>query len=317
MSKVSVIIPTYNRVEHLKETVDSVLKQSYGDFEIIVVDDGSTDDTKKTVKEIMKCSQKIRYIYQENSGVANARNKGIVNSKGEYVAFLDDDDRWESDKLELQVREMEKDRKVGLCSSKAYLEGAKPTSPKILPIITGSDYIDLLKINFICLSTALIRRECLDAVGLFRQEFSPSEDYDIWLRISRKYKISFIDKCLATYRKHSNNSTLDLEKSYLAHNRVLNSILLRKEDTKNRALIKKSIAYFYYMTARLCLEERAFKKTSKYFLKSVMYYPWVGLLMNRKNDSLFKIAVRLFLPYVGIGHFFLLSLIRKRQYAKS
>lgn len=309
MPKVSVIIPTYNRAKFLLEAVNFVLQQTYVDFEIIIVDDGSKDDTKEVVGSFIRSSEKINYIYQANSGVANARNNGIVHSLGEYIAFLDDDDKWVNNKLEVQIRQMELDRNIGLCSSQALLEGAKRTSPKILPVNAGSTYIDLLRRNFICLSTTLIRKKCLNDIGLFREEFSPSEDYDLWLRVLRKYKFCFINEILAIYRKHNSNTTLDLERSYLAHIKVLKSIIRTRSDIQNIAVIKKSIANFYYRIARLCIENKKFMKTSKYFFMSVVYYPFIGLKMKRTDDKILKIFTRLFVPYIGIIYYLFLQLI--------
>ena len=118
--KVSVIIPTYNCARYISKAIDSVLKQTYRDFEIIIINDGSSDDTEKVVKPYLK-NESVSYIYQENKGVAAARNKGIRNSKGEYIALLDADDYWSSMKLEKQIPIFEKMHEVKLVHSNMYI----------------------------------------------------------------------------------------------------------------------------------------------------------------------------------------------------
>ena len=114
MPKVSVIIPTYNRAEYLPDAIDSVLAQTFRDFEVIIIDDGSTDNTREIIeKYIKRYPQIIRPFYQMNSGASVARNKGIEEARGEYIAFLDSDDVWLSKKLERQVSVLERDKKIG------------------------------------------------------------------------------------------------------------------------------------------------------------------------------------------------------------
>ena len=208
--KVSVIIPAYNASKFIREAIDSVLNQTYKDYEIIVVDgrDGSTDSTREIVAEY---GDAVRYFHQENRGLSDARNKGILNSKGEYIAFLDSDDLWFENKLALQVEFLDSHRDVGLVFSdslfktygdvtameqrlvgRRFFQTAKPYRGEVL--------CQLFVVNFIPVLTVLVRKECLLKVGLFKMEYDSAEDYDLWLRVSRVFKVDYIDEPLAIYR---------------------------------------------------------------------------------------------------------------------
>ena len=215
--KVSVIIPTYNRADLIKETIQSVFDQTFQSFEIIIVDDGSTDNTRQVVKNIN--SPKIKYIYQDNSGrPAHARNRALKETRGEYIAFLDSDDLWLPHKLELQVKFLDKHQDVGLVYSQAKIFGKTKGIFAIPPVArfarTGWMFDELLKINFIPTLTTLVRKKCLDRIGYFDEDpgLTSIEDYELWLRLSKEYQIGFIDQLLAEYRVHSTNLSGDFLK---------------------------------------------------------------------------------------------------------
>ena len=202
--KVSVIIPTYNRADMLVEAIESILSQTYQDFEIIISDDGSTDGTAEA---ILQFGDKIRYRYNENSGLpAVARNAGLKVARGEHVAFLDSDDLWLPDKLSKQIRILESDPGVGLVCSNAYVINHKGERKQKLYQTPGQGkrgdvFIDLLKSNFIITSTCLIRRDALEQVGGFSESdlLQVGEDYDLWLRIARTWIVEYIEDPLVYY----------------------------------------------------------------------------------------------------------------------
>lgn len=230
---ITVIIPTYNRVDFIEECINSVLTQTYSNLELLIIDDGSTDNTKNIVENIIETSRdpRIKYIYQENKGVAEARNTGIKNANGNLVAFLDSDDYWTKEKLEKQIK-LIKTNDSDLVHTGFYI--------KDLNTITKSNLIkhnfdkrglhfQLLKGNFICTSSILIKKECLDKVGFFDKTFSPCEDYDMWLRLSeKKYIFDYIEENLLYYREYSSDNISknikNLEKA---------NILILDEHTKN------------------------------------------------------------------------------------
>ncbi len=194
---VSVVIPTYNREKYLQKALSSVLAQTYQCLEIIVIDDGSTDNTGKIVRSFKK---DIRYIYQENQGVSTARNVGIRNSQGDFIAFLDSDDYWFPEKTELQIALFHKHPEYGMVASRCAsirLDGSyRETNRR-----GSSGWVleQLFRANFIRTSSAIIRKECFDKVGLFDEGLKECEEYDLWLRIAAQYPIGFINRSLAVY----------------------------------------------------------------------------------------------------------------------
>jgi glycosyltransferase involved in cell wall biosynthesis len=210
--KVSVITTTYNRAHYVREAIDSALAQTYPNVEIIVVDDGSTDETQAVLKGY---GDKISHFYQNNQGLSAARNLGIKNSSGEYLAFLDDDDIWLPEKLELQVAYMEAHPEVGMVHADMFVlsERSGDSRPRkrefSRPIPSGYVLPELIQRNFILVCTALVRRSCLDTAGLFDPELRAAEDYNLWLRIARRFSITYMDRPLAICRLHTTNMTRD------------------------------------------------------------------------------------------------------------
>lgn len=205
MPKVSVIIPTYNRRVFLSKAISSVLKQTYRDYEIIIIDDGSTDATAAIIEGFNE--DKIKYIYQGHQGRSSARNRGIAQSRGAYIAFLDSDDVWLPEKLAIQVKAMDDAPKLGLTCTDVFMEDINGDNveqwSKKYSCPSGDVFEQLYNWNFICASTSMTRREIVDSCGLFNAAFDAAEDYELWLRIAAKHEILFIDKILARYCYHT------------------------------------------------------------------------------------------------------------------
>jgi len=200
MSKVSVIIPTYNRLPMLKEAVDSVLAQDYEDLELIVVDDGSTDGT---VEEISRYGGRVKLLrHTENRGVSAARNKGILHSKGKYVAFLDSDDLWVKGKLKLQAAFLDENPHYPLCyTDEIWIRRGKRVNPRLKHSkYSGWIFEKCLPLCTISPSSAVMRRTLFSKVGLFDEALPVCEDYDFWLRVSVRFPIFFINRKLIVKR---------------------------------------------------------------------------------------------------------------------
>jgi len=199
MVKVSVIIPAYNAEKYIHEAIDSVLNQTFKDFEIIVIDDESTDNTSKILESY---GNKIRWKSQENKGSASAQNEGIKMANGEYIAYIDADDIYLPERIETQVKHLDEHHDVGLVYTDFYQidENGKITgTAKSQPF----DDLLLLQANYIGKSTVMHRRECLNEVGLFDESFTNYEnDWEMWVRISEKFGMVYIDKPLTKYRLH-------------------------------------------------------------------------------------------------------------------
>lgn len=200
--KVSVILPTYNRAELLLRAIESVLEQTYEEFELLVIDDGSTDNTREMVEGVK--DPRIQYIrLEKNSGPAHARNIGIANAKYDYIAFHDSDDRWRKEKLEKQMDRLELDsNRIGLvygcCEYNGLLQqkGYIPRQEIELEKKRGFIYPHLLEENLIGMPSLLVRRECIEKVGGFNENFPSLEDYEWILRLSSLYEVEYVDEVL-------------------------------------------------------------------------------------------------------------------------
>ncbi len=210
MPKVNVIIPTYNRADLLAEAIRSVLEQTFRDFEVIIVDDGSVDNTAEVVRSFH--DPRVIYRYQKNSGVAIARNTGILASDSEYVAFLDSDDALLDTALEKGVKVLDEHPEVGfsyapylLLDEDGHIFYRQKSQHKQPYIRDGIDQLKELleRGNYIIPSTMLVRRRCLNSVGLFDPIFRPgSEDFDLIVRLVQKYQVAVLVEPLAKYRIH-------------------------------------------------------------------------------------------------------------------
>ncbi len=238
---VTVIITAYNDGDCVSQAIESVLAQSYPNFELIVVDDGSTDDTDKAVEAFGKA---VRYINQPHTGLpAAARNNGIRNSSGDFIAFLDADDTWELKKLERQVAVARKRPQVGLVCANAYHWKNPAQTSNLSKYLrrglghSGAVLPFLLRNNYVITSTAFVRKSLLEQTGLFSEapELRAIEDYDLWLRIAAVSDIHYLTVPLATYRDFG--PSIRDERPYEAHLRGMILILERLQDKFPEALV--------------------------------------------------------------------------------
>jgi glycosyltransferase involved in cell wall biosynthesis len=209
MPKVSVIIPAYNHGQFIGQTLESVFSQTFLDFEVIVVNDGSPDDTEEVLRSYIERGR-IRYFRQDNQGVAAARNRGASEAIGEYLAFLDDDDYWPPDKLDWQVAAMESCDAVMVVGTNdsERLPASTKVLPKVAPLILST--CKLFKRNMIgSPGQTLIRRAAFEAVEGFDQNIWGVDDYDLWIRLSHEGQIQKHWKLALFYRFHDTNASLD------------------------------------------------------------------------------------------------------------
>ncbi|UFP96580.1 glycosyltransferase [Gloeobacter morelensis] len=202
MPKVSVVIPAFNALRYLPRTVDSALAQSFGDFEVLIVDDESTDGTADWVRTI--ADRRVRLLEQKNQGAAAARNAGIRQARGEYIAFLDADDLWEPAKLERQVACLDARPEVGVVYTwvRVIDQDGEPTGSLYRPGDEGRIWPQLVRVNNIYPSAAMVRRQCFERVGLFDLELRFAEDWEMWLRIAADYAFAVLREPLMRYRRH-------------------------------------------------------------------------------------------------------------------
>lgn len=273
MSKVSVIIPTYNYAQYIKQAIDSVLSQTFRDLEIIVVDDGSTDNTREILQGY---GDKIKYFYQENKGISKARNLAISKATGEYIALLDADDVWLPIKLERQLDIIENNPDLGFVCSAAlvvngdgnYIDcwGVQKKRPETFEYLFNLNYIQPLSM--------VIRRRCLDEVGYFDPRLPISQDYDLVLRLTKRFKFFFIDYPLVKYRVHDGNTSKDSKQRLRDHLLIIQKPEISGDMSFLKKHIRKARAYYYF--AEMYLKKQDFKEAGKHFLKSFFVYPLIG-----------------------------------------
>jgi glycosyltransferase involved in cell wall biosynthesis len=200
MPKVSVIIPSYNRISFLKEAIDSVLRQGFEDFELIVVDDGSTDGT---AEEVPRYGGRVKLLRNpENRGVSAARNRGLLQARGKYIAFLDSDDLWVKGKLKMQVEFLDENPHYPICyTDEIWIRKGKRVNPMLKHAkYSGWVFEKCLPLCTISPSSAMMRKTLFSKVGLFDEALPVCEDYDLWLRVSARFPIFFINRKLIIKR---------------------------------------------------------------------------------------------------------------------
>jgi glycosyltransferase involved in cell wall biosynthesis len=249
-SSVSVIIPTYNRANSVPRAIESVLNQTMPVSEIIVVDDGSRDNTREVIHSY---KPRIKYIYQNNAGPAAARNRGIAESKCRWLAFLDSDDIWLPQKIERQLQETEKlgadvsfhDLHLRRNNNEAYVESwnreVNRHCKNLIPLGTGiieDAYSRCMLCGHLFLTTTLmLNKYCLDSLGLFKEELRTSEDLELYFRLATKYKIAYLNEQLALYDPGTERVT-NYERVYKDRIKAINISLIDQIKSNNRHNIK-------------------------------------------------------------------------------
>ena len=280
MVAVSVIIPAFNSAQQLPEALESVFNQTFQDFEIIVVDDGSTDGTRELLEGY---KNRITYHYQENAGPSNARNTGIHAANGRYLAFLDADDHWLPAKLELQIELIESDPRLGLVFSDAeYFGGEKNMVGSYWKqrgcyeqMIAESRLIQnafstLMKINPIMPSTALLKRECFEKAGGFDESLRFVEDKDMWLRISVDFQMACVPFPLVKRRVHGYTPTqvVSVQESIIHVVRKIERAY-PEEVARGNVDTKKILGPQYYRLGRIYFDRDEFAKARQTFWSSL------------------------------------------------
>lgn len=212
--KVSVVIPAYNHEKYVGEAIQSVLDQTFRDFELIIINDGSTDHTEA---EILKFKdERIRYYSQENQGLSATLNRGIELARGEFFNFLPSDDAFLSEKLATQLKAFEESKDIGIVFSYQIVIDGEGREVKDDPIVDWFNvpfetkeeiFPALFERNFLSAPTTLVRMECFKRVGLFDESFKTAQDYDLWMRILKCYDIRLIKAPLLKLRWHGGNLT--------------------------------------------------------------------------------------------------------------
>jgi glycosyltransferase involved in cell wall biosynthesis len=284
MPRVSVIIPAYNAAAFLPDALDSVLRQTYQDWEVILVDDGSSDHTRSLVESRMPSFDgRLKYVYQTNRGLPAARNTAIRNARGEFLALLDADDVWLEQRLELGVAELDRHPDAGLvhgkvarinvvgefikyppCPPRRYLEGQ----------IAHAIYTR--RAHLLC-PTILFRKACVDDVGLFDETMRSTEDRDLWFRIAERYQVRYIDQVIANYRISANSMSQNTERMMKWQTFFIEKH--RKRGVRGVLLAREAIGWMFRERGDQEFNAGHLGQSLGWYFRSVKQYPF-GLSNN-------------------------------------
>ena len=252
--KVSVVIATYNMAQYLHEAVHSVLEQSFQDLEVHIIDDGSSDNTERVVAALLR-DGRVSYHRQDNAGQTKAKNNGLKHCRGEFVGFCDADDVWLPHKIERQLEVLRADERIGA----VYTKNQKiHHSGEIVqeedgagPYFSGWITEELFKRNFISFGTVLARRKCLEEFGGFNESYRMGIDWDLWLRMSTRYKIEFLDDVTYLYRVWLGQMSNNWRGRYDNAFRIMDSFLKENGTAVSAKVVKEAYADSFTERGRL------------------------------------------------------------------
>lgn len=248
---VSVIIPTYNRAMFIGGAVESVLAQTEHSFEALIVDDGSTDNTREILGPYLS-DPKITYQFQQNQGQSVARNKALAQAKGEFICFLDSDDTWFPHKLEAQLEVMAAHPDVDIVHGDEIFidENGGELSRDNMPRYSGNIAAQMLKDNCVSIITTMTRRHCFDEMGGMSCEIGVADDYDLWLRFSAKYRFLYVPEFFACYRVMTDQISSDKKRRFDANELIIRSFLQNYPSVLSTSQAKAGLSTFYCRKAR-------------------------------------------------------------------
>lgn len=276
MPIVSIIIPAYNAQKTILKTISSVRQQTHTDWELIVINDGSTDNTSEIAKSIT--DSRIQIFDYPNSGVATARNRGIERATGDYIAFLDADDTWTSNKLELQLKALQQNPQASVAYSWTYFlyEATGVCSPSEQIYYQGNVYRELLSNNFLCSgSNPLIRSAAINSVGFFDSSFPHCADWDYYLRLAAKYEFVVVPQHQIYYLQSGSSMTSKIS----AIEKQLAAMLNKTYQTAPSSLQhlkKRSQAWVYQYCTQQYLEYGRDLQS----IKGAFTYLWRAFLLH-------------------------------------
>ena len=281
---VSVVIPAYNCAPFISETLESVYRQTYTNLEIVLVDDGSTDDTPSALAPHM---DRIRYLYQENKGTAAARNAGIQMAKGDLIAFLDNDDLWFPEKIDLQVRVLQEHPECGLVFTDGKeIDGSRVLRDSLMAnhlqswidqrddqdsrVMHGWLFNELITLNFICsASGVMVRKQSVKRIGGFDERIAIADDYDLYLRMARLYPMAYLRPCLYVWRYRKESQSGSRNNRQYRWTKAMLPVLekhLHIMPMELRPQVRRRLLNMYWQIGWLDFNQNRFKDSRQKFL---------------------------------------------------
>ncbi|WP_392482958.1 glycosyltransferase family 2 protein [Nostoc sp. C110] len=298
MPKVSVVIPAYNAMAYLPKTLESVLRQTFTDFEVLIINDGSSDCISEWFASVT--DSRVKLISQENQGLSGARNTGIAQAQGEYIAFLDADDLWVPTKLEKQVRCFEDNSAVGLVHNWTILidETDKPTGEQWSPDSEGNVWEQIIMINSVSSGAAIVRRCCFENVGVFARDLSGTADWDMWIRIAYRYPFTVVKEPLTFYRQHSQNMSKNCQ-HMLANARIVIERAYQSVPLELLYLRSRAYAYFYRYQAWVSIYSGDYKQAMYCRRQAFLHNPQL-----RFSNNCLRLSLAIFLTrWLGVDKY--------------
>ena len=297
MPKVSIVIPAYNVMTYLPETLESVLRQTFTDFEVLIIDDGSSDNVVQWASGLV--DPRVKLISQKNQGVSVARNTGIANAQGEYVAFLDADDLWQPTKLEKQACCFEDNPAVGLVYTwTAFIDQlGKPTGTLIAFDIEGNVWEQIVVKDMISNgSSPMVRRSCFETVGVFDPNFRYAPDRDMWTRIAARYPFGVVKEPLTLYRRYASSFSKNHKKMIQELREVIEKSF-QSAPLESLYLRNRTYGWMNIFAAWGYLEdEMNYKEAMHYRRQAILHYPQIRYTHLYIRLSLAIAIIRWFQP---------------------
>lgn len=301
--KVSVIIPTYNRAGYLKPAINSVLAQTHQNWELIVVDDGSTDETGEVVGQYCNGNRRIRYIRQPNGGASAARNCGIRAARGNLIAFLDDDDRWETEKLDIQCRFLDEHPEIGWVYSFMTIVNGADGTREVRGRVVGS-FREMFRGYFVGPQTVMVRKDCFEQVGLFNvaPQIQGCEDTDIFLRLAKHCSFACVAKPLTTRHLHGANTSSRRHAVYLeALIEVYRGVDLRGQNQVSWIDRVRKVARLHHQAAYFYQDHGVCRRAAYHFRRALCLYPPIGLYLSPGSPRGLEAFRKGLEPYMRLG----------------
>ncbi len=295
MPNVSVIISTFNRPSLLRQAIESVCSQSFQDWELIVINNGSTDDTAQVISEYVQKDSRISSVFQKRSILSRVRALGSRLAKGEYVTYLDDDDYYFPNKLDVQVEFLDKHKDIALVYSYLDLVDENQKIIRVLPEKPAANYLELIHGNAIQLSSALFRRKCFNQIGSFNTSLDSCDDYEFCLRLTKNFPIAFLPVNVGIYRWHSQNMShkkvLRIKNEINIYKQIWKESLIQEE----RTAILRRVLELTYWRASDAFASGHYSDACLYFFMAIYFDPFIGLSVpwGRFSNSIFQF----FKPY--------------------
>lgn len=294
-------MPTFNSAKTVSSSIDSIFGQDYPSFELIIIDDGSTDETISILEEYeKKYSDCITILSQSNKGPAAARNAGIAIAKGAYIAFLDSDDIWHPSKLSVQLKALSDRPEAGLCHTGARHIDHEGVVFKEAPVdmtYDGECFHNMIQLNGIVTSATLIHRHVIDNCGTFDDSFFTRSDWEYWIRVSHAYPFVAVPDLLIDYRVHPGNISNNIDQNYIDHLAIIEKSASTLPNTAEiKASIKRAKYFLYYRYAIRYYRRSELKRSRREIGNAIKIAPY--------RLGAWKVAIKILLLSVVGGRQF-------------